>query len=306
MKLEDIKAKYAAGEITKPDFIDQMHLIHENLFNYAKFISATDVQKIEIEHGQVVMTSCEYGIKIICDEDDKRIAPIEILNFQHYEKVDSDMIFKVVGDGDRVLDIGANIGWYSLGLAKRYPGCHVKAFEPLPKTYAYLKKNVELNSLSNIEIFNHGFSNESAVLTFYYYPSGSGNASLAQLTEAEGVDKISCQVLRLDDFMGKESGGVDFIKCDVEGAELLVFQGGIETLKKHTPVVFSEMLRKWSARFNYHPNQIIDLFSALKYRCFVMREGKLVDFENMDDHTVETNFYFMHTQNHAEKIESLT
>ena len=98
------------------------------MFNYAEFILGTDIQKIEIEDGQVVMTSREHGIKIICDKHDKRIAPIEVLNFQNYEKVDSDMIFKMVKDGDRVLDIGANIGWYSLGLAKCYPNCDIRAF----------------------------------------------------------------------------------------------------------------------------------------------------------------------------------
>ena len=146
MSLDGIKKEFAAQKITKPEFIDRMHQQHRLLFEYAALLPGTDIQKIEIVDGQVLMTSRESGIKILCDPDDKRIAPIEILNFGNYEKADADMIFRLVKDGDQVLDIGANIGWYSLNLAKRYPRCKISAFEPIPKTFACLEKNLGLNA----------------------------------------------------------------------------------------------------------------------------------------------------------------
>ena len=157
-----------------------------------------------------------------------------------------------------------------------------------------------------MKIYNHGFSNETAELTFYYYPSGSGNASSAKLADVEGVEEVKCRVQPLDAYMKEAGHGVDFIKCDVEGAELFVFQGAAETLKKHQPVVFSEMLRKWSAKFNYHPNEIIKLFSGLGYCCYAERGGKLAEFLAMDENTIETNFYFLHPEKHAAKIKLLT
>ena len=306
MKPEEIRKKFAAREITKAEFIDLMHQVHSCLFDYAAYLPQTDIQKIEITDGQVLMTSRENGVKILCDPDDKRIAPIEILNFRNYEKTDSDMIFRLVKNGDQVLDIGANIGWYAISLAKRNPRCKILAFEPIPKTFSYLEKNVNLNSAANVKIYNHGFSNETTELTFYYYPTGSGNASSAKLADVAGVQEIKCRVRPLDDFMRQHGQSVDFIKCDVEGAELLVFRGGVETLKKHKPVVFSEMLRKWSARFNYHPNEIIELFSGIGYRCFTAKGEKLAEFFAMDEDTAETNFYFLHAEKHADKIRLLT
>ncbi len=306
MNLKEIQAKFSANKISKPEYIDQMHEVHSLLFDYAEFIKSTDIAKIEITDNSVEMTSREAGIKIICDKDDKRIVPIEMLNFQYYEKKDSDMIFRLVTDGERILDIGANIGWYSINLAKRYPNCEIKAFEPIPKTYAYLEKNIGLNSVPNIKIYNHGFSNEAKELTFYYYPSGSGNASSAKLANVEGMQEIKCKVFPLDDFMEQHEFAVDFIKCDVEGAELFVFQGGEETLKKYKPIVFTEMLRKWAAKFNYHPNEIIELFTSIGYRCFAAKDGKLVEFFLMDEDTIETNFFFLHPEKQAEKISSLT
>jgi hypothetical protein len=64
-------------------------------------------------------------------------------------------------------------------------------------------------------------------------------------------------------FVAKNNAKVDFIKCDVEGAELFVYQGAKATLMQQKPIVFTEMLRKWAAKFDYHPNDIIALFDEL-------------------------------------------
>jgi hypothetical protein len=95
---------------------------------------------------------------------------------------------------------------------------------------------------------------------------------------------------------------VDFIKCDVEGAELLVFQGGQQTIARDLPIVFSEILRKWSAKFGYHPNDIFQLFHSLGYRSFSVAGSWLKPFEAMDATTLETNFFFLHATKHAELI----
>jgi FkbM family methyltransferase len=305
MTLDEIRKSFLGGEIAKPEYIDRMHERHAVLFDYAAWLAKTDVASIEITDGNVVMTSRADGVRIVCDAADKRIAPIEILNFMEYEKTDSDMIVRLVRDGDRVLDIGANIGWYSITLAKRFPKADIHAFEPIPRTYASLARNVALNGVKNVTLHNFGFSNKTEELTFYYYPSGSVNASSAKLADVEGLQEVRARVVLLDDFIGGGQKTVDFIKCDVEGAELLVFQGATETLRGNRPIVFSEMLRKWSAKFNYHPNDIIGLFRDLGYRCFTAKGGRLAEFLVMDDDTVETNFFFLHGEKHAETIASL-
>jgi len=194
--LNDIRKRFLAGAITKPEYIDQMHQVHAQLFDYTAWLGKTDIAAVEITDGRVIMTSRANGVRILCDPDDKRMAPIEILNFMEYEKADSDMILTLVKDGDRVLDVGANMGWYSITLGKRYPKCDIQAFEPIPKTYAYLQKNLALNNVPNVTLNNHGFSNKADTLTFYYYPTGSGNASSAKLADVEGVVEAGDQRAR--------------------------------------------------------------------------------------------------------------
>jgi len=303
MKLIDTREKFLSGRTSKPDFIRAMYEIHHaKLFDYADYLKQTNISSIDITDDIVTMTSRDNGVRMICPSGDYRVAPIESLNFLDYEKDDSDMIMRLAGGARTFIDIGANMGWYSINIAKFYPDCMVYAFEPIPKTYSFLLRNIELNELENIHTYDFGFSNESKQLTFYFYPEGSGTASSANLSDREDVEKVTCQVETLDSFVASNGISVDFIKCDVEGAELFAFQGGARTLARDKPIVFSEMLRKWAAKFNYHPNEIINLFNTMGYRCFYVHEQKLKEIFQMTDETTQTNFFFLHKNKHQDQI----
>lgn len=304
MGMKELKADFRNQVIGKPEFIVQMHDCHRVLFDYADLIRSTDICKIEIIDGRVITTSREHGVKMVLDPQDRRIAPIEALNFDHYEREECDMILQLIDDGQNVFDIGGNFGWYSLVIAKRKE-VRVLTFEPVPRTFGYLEQNVALNGGGNIELYNFGFSDETRELTFFYYPEESGNASLANLSGQDGVQSVTCQVKRLDDFVSDNPTRIDFIKCDVEGAELLVFRGGVEVLRRDKPVVFAELLRKWSAKFNYHPNEVVELFRSIGYRCFCVADGRLRQVDGIDEATIETNFFFLHGENHRSKIDAL-
>lgn len=301
-KLSDVKSDYVSGVINKQQYISEMHNIHECLFEYAKFIKNTDISKIEILDDSVIMTSRGAGVKMICDKDDFRIAPIEIINFGNYECDDFRMVLNLIRDGFTVFDVGANFGWYSFNIAKSNCNGKIYSFEPIPKTFNYLKSNLALNDIHNVGIFNFGFSNEEADRDFYYYKSGSGNASLVNLAKIDQIEEVRCKVKKMDDFIEDSSINLDFIKCDVEGAELLVFQGGIKSIEKYRPIIFTEILRKWSKIFKYHPNEIVELLSKIGYSCFVVSKGKLIKITEINDDTMETNFFFLHDEKHSKQV----
>ena len=137
------------------------------------------------------------------------------------------------------------------------------------------------------------------------YPDCSGSTSAANIQERDDAEIVQCQMKTIDSFVADNKLVVDFIKCDVEGAELFVYQGGIEAIKAYKPIIFSEMLRKWTAKFNYSPNSIIDLLSNCGYKCFTTHGGNLIEFDKMDERTVETNFFFLHKIKHLAEIKAL-
>ncbi|KYJ86643.1 FkbM family methyltransferase [Sulfurovum riftiae] len=305
MQISELEHKFFDEKVDKASYISEMYTFHDILFQYSEFIKNRDIQNIEITDGSVIMTSRELGIKIVCNRYDERIAPIEILNFKNYEKSDSDMIYYLVKDGNTVFDIGGNVGWYAIGLYKAKNNVDIHTFEPIPSTYESLVCNAKMNG-AKIKINNFGLSNKKEDLTFYFHKEGSVNASAALMNEDRENIEVKCQVDTLDNYFKEHKlQDLDFIKCDVEGAELFAFQGGMKTIEKYKPIVFTEMLRKWSAKFNYHPNEIISIFKALGYICYYVVDNKLQEIKIMTDDTIETNFFFLHAIKHKEYIQEL-
>lgn len=310
MYIKDIKQNYQQSILSKPNFINQMHdSFHQILFEYAKNLKDTEIAKIEIEDNAVIMvsrpTKHHVGhVRIHCDELDKRTVPVEAFNFGSYEKEDSAMIYQLISPNDVVFDIGANIGWYTNHIAATYPSATVYAFEPIPETFQKLSGNIALNKFNNIHAYNLAFSEKEQVLKFYYSPQQTVASSSRNITENQDIIELTCDSMGIDDFVSEKNiNKLDFIKCDVEGAELFIYQGAKKTIEKFKPIICTEMLRKWAAKFDYHPNDIIALFAQLGYSCFFVEKQKLVEIKEIDETTISTNFFFLHAQKHADKLK---
>jgi FkbM family methyltransferase len=207
---------------------------------------------------------------------------------------------------DTIFDIGANVGLYSVVLGQRFPDARIVAFEPIPSTLKEFERNLELNAIHNVTVHRIGLSDHAANATFYFDATATGATSGAPLgPEFGATETLTCPVETLDQFVTRTGDVPQFIKCDVEGGELSVFRGGAQTLKTHTPMIFTEMLRKWSLRFGYHPNEIITFLGSFGYECFSMADGLLKPFATMTEETVETNFFFLHAVRHKPLAEFL-
>lgn len=295
--LGDLKAAYAGGRFSKPVFIEEAHKqFHSLLFKYAEEIKATDIASIRIEDGRVVMSTRADGISFIVDPLDHRTAPIETLNFNQYEPCESSVIRSLAPHIDTMLDIGANIGWYSL-LVASIKSASIHAFEPIPSTFRRLTDNCLLNNAKSISVHNFGFSSEPGSFPFYLHPEGTGNASICNLAGRDDAQVIECELRTLRGFCADlpPASSIDFIKCDVEGNELFVFQGSSDVLERYRPILLVELLRKWCAPFGYHPNEVLELMFDLGYSAYgVNSRGRLVGIKSITDSTTETNFFFMH------------
>jgi FkbM family methyltransferase len=302
MNLSEIKKEYDSGKINKWEFIDKMYSHHITLFDYAEFIKSTNISSIEITDDHVIMQFRESGVKLKCLKNDKRLAPFDALNFNSYENDELNMQLALMSDKDTVLDIGGNIGWYAIHVASKLKNAFVYSFEPIPNTFKTLQENISINNLKNITALNFGFSDSDGSFDFYYDPSLSVNASLANVAGTEKIQSVNCKVKTIDEWIPEAEIKFDFIKCDVEGAELLVFKGGEKTIADQQPVVFTEMLRKWTSKFNYHPNDIINFFFGLGYNCFTCKNNQLKMFNEVNESTIETNYFFLHKMKHANLI----
>ena len=181
-------------------------------------------------------------------------------------------------EGNTVIDVGANIGLTVL-LFKKYIGStgNIYAFEPDPKGFEYLKKNIKLNKLNNVFLFNCavGEKKEKAYLKINEKAS-TGNAITFSKKEGILVDMVC-----LDNFTEEYCiDVVDLLKVDTEGFEKFVFLGGKETLSKTNFVIF-EAIPNNCKRYDYHIKEIIYLLEQMNFHIFCCKKDSSV-FEKIN------------------------
>jgi FkbM family methyltransferase len=296
--LVELEQLFKSGAVAKGAYIEQMYALHQNLFSYSEFIRSRNVEKITITHEDVLVTT-KTGVTLVCNPEDWRIISIEILNFGDFEQAETQLLLSFAEADSVIVDIGANIGWYSILLGGKAAKGRVIAFEPIPSTIGFLRKNLALNGTTNVELHEHGLSDEEKELVFFFHPHLSGATSAQNLLDNADAIEVRAQVKRMDDVLASEPR-IDLLKCDIEGAEIFALRGGMETIERTKPVLFIEMLRKWTAKFGYQPNDIIALLGTIGYQCFAVEEGgHLSRFDRMEEFTVATNFIFLHRTKHA-------
>ncbi|MFT4634805.1 MAG: FkbM family methyltransferase [Chitinophagales bacterium] len=305
-KFEYLKEQFALGLLDKPSFILQALDVHSELFKYADIIQTTDIREIRITGTGVSFRIGDEDIWLYAPGNESRVVPIEVLNFGKYEPHETRIMDLLSADARHVLDVGANIGWYTVRFAKRYPQAQIYAFEPLPLSYSFLERNVVFNDVGgNVSCYNYGLSDTSGSFEFYLVPGGGTNASLLNVSQSDKAQKVVGLTLTLDDWCANNEVHPDFIKCDVEGAELLVCRGGKQILSANRPIIFAELLRKWSKPFGYHPNDMLSFLSELGYVCFAVGETGVRYIDVINDETLETNYAFVHRESHSELIAKL-
>jgi len=141
------------------------------------------------------------------------------------------------------IDIGANIGKYSIIVGKNLKGGVVVAIEPEPTNFEILKKNIKRNGLKNVLPINLACSDKNGNLDFYIDQFSSGGHSLHK---KENFEKITVKAEKLDKILKRlQISEVNLIKIDVEGAETEVLRGATKILNKHHPRIIFEA---WNER----------------------------------------------------------
>ena len=302
IKILDIKKSFFDKKIKKKNYINRIYdNWHEKLYQYTDLIGQSNLKSINITDKKLIIET-KNEIKFFCIPGDKRIAPIGILNFSDYEYQETTLVCDLMQGKKCFYDVGANIGWYSLNISKKNKNASIYSFEPIKKTYEYLVKNIKLNNFQNIKAYNFGLSNKKGSFSFYFYPEGSGNASMRDLSKRDTVTKLNCKLKVMDNFRKENRHCVDFIKIDTEGSELLVLNGAKKILSEDKPIIFSEILRKWAKEFNYKANDVLIFLRNYGYNCYTIKRNKLFEINKINRKTIETNFIFLHPQKHNKEI----
>ena len=199
-----------------------------------------------------------------------------------------------VKEGNIFYDVGANVGFFSLLAARLVgPKGRVISFEPLPDNLVNLRENMKRNQFLNVQIlpFALGATNEEQIFQVSERPTWGKLKSVGNDAPDKYLSDIKVAVRRLDDLV---SDGVipppDFVKIDVEGAEVEVIEGAQQTLTRHRPTLIIEL--------HGTGNRLTPKFASIGY-CAIPLNGK---FDNVAEaHWNATILAFP-----AESFESIT
>jgi len=168
----------------------------------------------------------------------------------------------LVRPGSVTYDIGANVGFLTL-VAAHLAGAagRVFAFEPLPQNFRQLERNIQINGFEHVEARNIALADQDgpAIFLVSRSPTWGKLASVSGET-AEQIGKIEVAVCRLDRVVQTDSLPLPhLIKIDVEGAEIEVLDGAMETIRKARPILLIELhgtnatIAQRLKAFNYYP-----------------------------------------------------
>lgn len=225
-----------------------------------------------------VIKESALGFRIFVSLSDLMVCRFILLDA--YEEREVETVKSLVAPGETVIDIGANIGFYTLLLGRLVgPAGRVLAFEAMPALAAVAVRSVHENGFEDrCTVHNVALSDRAGMARFRHAPKtmnfGGGHLAPQDPTPADHVD-VQVRLARLDDYM--PTTRCSFIKIDVEGAEPKVFLGAGDLLRRDQPKILSELhCGQLKLVSGTTATDLIKMMAGHGYRCAHLETGNEV------------------------------
>lgn len=175
--------------------------------------------------------------------DDKYIG--QRIALEKYEPYLTKLMLSKINNGDVVIDIGANIGYYTILFSNKVgKKGKVISIEPDETNYKILQKNIKENNLKNVIVVKKALGNENKKIYLYKSEENYGDHRVwgdKNKTADTKRERISVECQKLDDLIKDlKEEKINFIKMDVQGFEGKVIEGGQKVIKENKPIIFFE------------------------------------------------------------------
>ncbi|HEY0904785.1 MAG TPA: FkbM family methyltransferase [Marmoricola sp.] len=190
-----------------------------------------------------------------------------------YEPEETAWYSQQVHRGEFVVEAGANIGFFSLMLARQVgPEGKVLCYEPDPELAAILRRNVEANGYTNVVVRQAAVADQPGELTFFRAARNTGDNRLF----THGVDGGSFPVsaVTLDDELEGETRRIDLLKLDIQGAEPLALRGLGRTLRTRPPRrIMMEFWPHGIIGMQEDPRELLESLLSMGYAASTLHDG---------------------------------
>ncbi len=202
-----------------------------------------------------------------------------------YEPIVTELVINLIKPDSVVLDIGANIGYFTLLFAKVVGASgHVYAFEPDPYSYQLLEKNIEENNYSNISTYQLAVSDQNS--TLFLHRDQFNNLDHRIYKSAIKGDLIEIDAVSLDAFFPQISQSeFNFIKMDIQGSEGWAIEGMMDLINKSNEIsILTEYWPEGLDKSGYGRTRFIHLLDELGFDLFdIIERRKELSPVKLDD-----------------------
>jgi FkbM family methyltransferase len=169
------------------------------------------------------------------------VVAYQLMKRGSWEPRETERLLELVRPGQRVVEIGANIGYHTVQLARAAGAAgRVHAFEPDPTNRGILLRNVAEHRLESIvDVHAAAVSDREGRAALVRHGHNMGGHSLIASNVDSAVETVSVATATLDDILAHET--VDLIKIDAEGAEPAILAGARQTIARERPILFMEI-----------------------------------------------------------------
>lgn len=190
-----------------------------------------------------------------------------------HEPTETEILKKLIKKNDVVLDIGANIGYYTLIAAKLVgKNGKVYAFEPDTVNFEIIKKNVEINGYHNVTLIQKAVSNRTKKIKLYLCEENGADHKIYD----DGTDRNSIEIesTSLDDFFRDYRGKINLIKIDAQGSEGHILEGMTSLLETNTDVkLIMEFWPSALKKSGSNPNDLLKLLKKNNLNLYKINEN---------------------------------
>lgn len=226
-----------------------------------------------------------YGNKMYLNPKDNIISKYLYGN-KCWEPLETEFFKKIISEGMQVIDIGANIGYFSI-LFSKWVGDNGKvfAFEPDPDNYELLLKNIHANNCKNIIPIKKAVSNYDGKTFLFHSNENKGDHRIFEakiLPEDEIRNRIEIESIRLDSFISPQQK-IDFIKMDIQGSEMLALEGMMQILSRnHKMYLLTEFWPYAIEMSGRSPEEYLEILRKLGFKIYPLNKNEKIPISSND------------------------
>ena len=209
-----------------------------------------------------------------------------IFLFGVFEPQEAKWFYRTVKTGMTIIDVGANIGQYTLLAADRVKDSgKVISFEPAQENFEILQRNVHLNKFDDrVKIIKSAVGSTIGTCEFVLTSDGGSNFISQNSSNGSMSKRVIVPCLTLDSFISCQNfEKIDLIKIDAEGADFEVIKGARKMLEKYHPILFVEFAERVLKKFETTPREMLNFLQQLGYEAHIFNRRGLTPLRNEDD-----------------------